>query len=186
MSLPPMPRPIPLDDRKPICEQDVGADEILCYVGVPDVNTAAIMDQTVWGRPRRLGGLSVLHSNSVLYGALVWARRALNSPKPRGTGSTRRSTTRSAASRSISSWRRRCRGQGCSLAGSLGAGRPPWPRGSHPSFLVTVWDPMEATHRRPPQAEREASPQEGGGRAKAGGRGGAAAPGGGRGQEGGG
>ena len=83
MSLPPMPRPIPLDDRKPICEQDVGADEILCYVGVPDVNTAAIMDQTVWGRPRRLGGLSVLHSKSVLYGALVWARRALNRQKRR-------------------------------------------------------------------------------------------------------
>ena len=38
--------PIRLDDRWPIFKQEVGPHEILCYVGVPDVNTAAIMDQT--------------------------------------------------------------------------------------------------------------------------------------------
>jgi GTPase len=31
------------------------------------------------GRPGRLKGLSVFHSKSILYGAFVWARRALNS-----------------------------------------------------------------------------------------------------------
>ena len=35
------------------------------------------------GRPGRLSGLSVFHSKSVLYGAFVWARRALNDPKRR-------------------------------------------------------------------------------------------------------
>ena len=34
-------------------------------------------------RPRRLSALSVFHSKSFLYGALVWARRALNSQKRR-------------------------------------------------------------------------------------------------------
>jgi hypothetical protein len=35
------------------------------------------------GRPGRLSALSVFHSKSVLYGAFVWARRALNNPKRR-------------------------------------------------------------------------------------------------------
>ena len=33
------------------------------------------------GRPGRLSGLGVSHSKSVLYGAFVWARRALNNQK---------------------------------------------------------------------------------------------------------
>jgi hypothetical protein len=36
---------------------------------------------TVWARPGRLSGLSVFYSESVLYGAFVWARRVLNSQK---------------------------------------------------------------------------------------------------------
>ena len=35
------------------------------------------------GPPGRLSALTVFHSKSVLYGAFVWARRALNSPKRR-------------------------------------------------------------------------------------------------------
>ena len=35
------------------------------------------------GRPGRLSALSVFHSKSVLYGAFVWARRALNRQKRR-------------------------------------------------------------------------------------------------------
>jgi hypothetical protein len=34
-------------------------------------------------RPGRLSGLGIFHCESVLYGAFVWARRALNSPKRR-------------------------------------------------------------------------------------------------------
>jgi hypothetical protein len=36
---------------------------------------------TVRARPGRLSGLSISHSRSVLHGAFVWARGALNSPK---------------------------------------------------------------------------------------------------------
>jgi hypothetical protein len=38
---------------------------------------------TVRARPGRVSALSVFHSESVLYGAFVWARRALNGPKRR-------------------------------------------------------------------------------------------------------
>jgi hypothetical protein len=38
---------------------------------------------TVRARPGRLGGLRISHSKSVLYGAFVWACRALNSQKRR-------------------------------------------------------------------------------------------------------
>jgi hypothetical protein len=41
------------------------------------------MEPSVWAFPGRLSGLilSVFHSKSVMYGAFVWARRALNRPK---------------------------------------------------------------------------------------------------------
>ena len=38
---------------------------------------------TVRARPGRLSALGLLHSKSVLYSTLVWARRVLNSPKRR-------------------------------------------------------------------------------------------------------
>ena len=38
---------------------------------------------TVRARPGRLSALSVFHSESVFYGALVWVHRALNSQKRR-------------------------------------------------------------------------------------------------------
>jgi hypothetical protein len=40
----------------------------------------------VRARPGRLGALSVSHSKSVLYGAFVWARGALNRRKPAVSG----------------------------------------------------------------------------------------------------
>merc|ERR1719230_1290032 len=40
--------PMPLLETKPICEQQVGPDEILCFVEVASVNTSAIADQG-WG-----------------------------------------------------------------------------------------------------------------------------------------
>jgi hypothetical protein len=41
---------------------------------------------SVRARPGRLSALSVFHSKSFLYGAVVWARRALNSQKRRFWG----------------------------------------------------------------------------------------------------
>merc|ERR1719181_2383170 len=38
--------PIPLDDYKPISAQQIGPEEILCYVQVSDINTTNINDQT--------------------------------------------------------------------------------------------------------------------------------------------
>jgi hypothetical protein len=37
--------------------------------------------ESVRARPAHLSGLSVVHSESVFYGAFVWVRRALNSQK---------------------------------------------------------------------------------------------------------
>ena len=39
--------------------------------------------EAVRARPGQLRALSILHSESFSYGAFVWARRALNSPKRR-------------------------------------------------------------------------------------------------------
>ena len=58
-------------------------------------------DWTVRARPERLSALSVSHSKSILYGAFVWVRRALNSPKrrfPAPPGSTARTSPATAAS----------------------------------------------------------------------------------------
>ena len=46
-------------------------------------NVLADLLETVRARPGRLSALSVFHSKSILYGACVWERRALNSPKRR-------------------------------------------------------------------------------------------------------
>ena len=45
--------------------------------------SAELSAAAVRARPGRLSGLSVSHSKSVLYGAFVWARRALSSQKRR-------------------------------------------------------------------------------------------------------
>jgi hypothetical protein len=59
---------------------------------------------TVRARPGRLSGLSVSHSESVFYGAFVWARRLLNRPKTAvsGPGSSCSPTSSTACCRSAS------------------------------------------------------------------------------------
>jgi hypothetical protein len=44
--------------------------------------------KAVRARPGRLGPLSIFHSKSILYGAFVWARRALKKTAVPGPGST--------------------------------------------------------------------------------------------------
>ena len=56
------------------------------------------------GRPGRLSALRVFHTKSILYGAFVWARRALNRKKTAGSGPRRsRSSMAARASSSLSS-----------------------------------------------------------------------------------
>ena len=58
-----------------------GESEIARSVGPKAGGAANLQALAVWTRPGRLRTLSVFHYKSILYGAFVWARRALNGPK---------------------------------------------------------------------------------------------------------
>jgi hypothetical protein len=62
-------------------EDDVGL--ALASSDLTDARKITQIQETVRAVAGRLSALSVSHSESVLYGALVWARRGLNSQKRR-------------------------------------------------------------------------------------------------------
>jgi hypothetical protein len=55
-----------------------------------ELQSDALAQLTVRAHPGRFSVLRVSHRKSVLYGAFVWARRAVNSPKTAISGPGRR------------------------------------------------------------------------------------------------
>jgi hypothetical protein len=86
MGVCPVPLLIDADRRRPTNGVRSEKPTDVVHLNSFRIGNKAAVAYSVRPRPRRLSALSILHSKSVLYGAFVWACRALNSQKMAASG----------------------------------------------------------------------------------------------------